>query len=457
MIANKDAKRYNVTDKLKKLYPEIENDIEDMRRVLQEIGVEKKNLRGGAENLLANPNISDEAKEKILNFSEYKPETFKELGLKADAIIDFYIGENGLKDGMDKLYADLKGGDFANSTEEVVLQQSLIGMYNKLAASKVDANTKKQALERTVDIAESYSKQGTKMGQAINAYRLLGALTAEGRVVWSQRQVKKYVKPAYEGLKTEINNLKAELKDAYKQVDYFFEQTLGREETEGQYKELIAQYQAEIDALNSRKSREPKASKPAYKGVKAKREFKESDLANFAKDILEGGLFQDMESMTAPQKLAYGIMEKKPINIVEFAKAFSKYLGKKIDPKEVQELYKQTRDLLIGKDLAFSEGLSSNQQLSADLAGLEEANKARIEELERKKAEAEIKRAAKVESDKIDRLQKELQDLQNGILTDKTGNQRKAESKDVVDFRQKIADLKKKLAEDKAKQAAAEV
>jgi hypothetical protein len=147
-------------------------------------------------------------------------------------------------------------------------------------------------------------------------------------------------------------------------------------------------------------------------------------LANFAKDILAGGLFQDMESMTAPQKLAYGIMEKKPINIVEFAKAFSKYLGKKIDPKEVEGLYKQTRDLLIGKDLAFSEGLSSNQQISADLAGLEEANKAKIEELERKKADAEAKRAAKIEKDKVDNLQIEFQDLQNGIITDKTGNKR---------------------------------
>jgi len=147
MIANGDAKRFNVTNKLKEMFPAIENDIEDMRKVLQTIGTQGE-LRQGAENLLASEFISDDVKEKIAEFSEYKPETFKELGLKADAIIDFYIGEYGLKEGMDKLYSDLKGGDFANSTEEVVLQQSLIGMYNKLAASTVDANIKKEAIDK---------------------------------------------------------------------------------------------------------------------------------------------------------------------------------------------------------------------------------------------------------------------------------------------------------------------
>jgi hypothetical protein len=78
-------------------------------------------------------------------------------------------------------------------------------------------------------------------------------------------------------------------------------------------------------------------------------------------------------------------MEKKPTNISEFAKAFGRYLGKKIDPKELESLYVQTRDLLITKDLAFADGLSTNEQLRADLEGLEVANKAKIEELERKK------------------------------------------------------------------------
>ena len=134
-------------------------------------------------------------------------------------------------------------------------------------------------------------------------------------------------------------------------------------------------------------------------------------MANFAKDILAGGLFQDMESMTAPQKLAYGIMEKKPINIVEFAKAFSKYLGKKIDPSEVEGLYKQTRDLLIEKDLAFADGLSTNEQLAADLEGLEVASKARIEELERKKAEVEAKKAAKAKKSAPKEHSEELADF----------------------------------------------
>jgi hypothetical protein len=410
LIADKKAKRYNVTNMLKEMFPAIENDIEEMRKVLQTIGT-KGELRQGAENILANPTISDEVKEKVAKMSEYTPESLKQVGLSTNEVIDYYIGEYGEVAGLEKIKSLLDKGEFDGYTEKVAIQQSLIGMYNKLAKFGATEQIRKEALNNAVDVAEQYINQGTSFGRAINAYKLLGSLTTEGRLVWAKRQTNKYVKPAHEALKESIRDLKADLKDAYKQVDYFFEQTLGREETEGQYKELIAQYQAEIDALKARKPREPKPSKTAYKGVKANREFKESDLANFAKDILAGGLFQDMETMTAPQKLAYGIMEKKPTNISEFAKAFGRYLGKKIDPKELEELYVQTRDLLITKDLAFADGLSTNEQLRADLEGLEVANKVKIEELERKKAEAEAKIAAKAKKGEKKEHSEELADF----------------------------------------------
>jgi len=447
LIANKKAKRYNVTDVLKEMFPAIENDIEGMRKVLQTIGT-KGELRQGAENILANPTISDEVKEKVAKMSEYTPETLKQVGLSTNEVIDYYIGEYGEMAGLEKIKSLLDKGEFDGYTEKVAIQQSLIGMYNKLAKFGATEQIRKEALNNAVDVAEQYINQGTSFGRAINAYKLLGSLTTEGRLVWAKRQTNKYVKPAHEALKESIRDLKADLKDAYKQVDYFFEQTLGREETEGQYKEAIAQYQAEIDALKARKPREPKPSKTAYKGVKATREFKESDLANFAKDILAGGLFQDMESMTAPQKLAYGIMEKKPTNISEFAKAFGRYLGKKIDPKELESLYVQTRDLLITKDLAFADGLSSNEQLRADLEGLEVANKAKIEELERKKAEAEAKIAAKAKKGEKKEHSEELADF---VIKDakKAMNGSIAKQKTYLDeilkaLKEKTADVTKK-------------
>ena len=447
LIANKKAKRYNVTDVMKEMFPAIEGDIEGMRKVLQTIGT-KGELRQGAESILANPTISDEVKERVAKMSEYTPETLKKVGLSTNEVIDYYIGEYGEVAGLEKIKSLLDKGEFDGYTEKVAIQQSLIGMYNKLAKFGATEQIRKEALNNAVDVAEQYINQGTSFGRAINAYKLLGSLTTEGRLVWAKRQTNKYVKPAHEALKESIRDLKAELKDAYKQVDYFFEQTLGREETEGQYKELIAQYQAEIDALKARKPREPKASKPAYKGVKVNREFKESDLANFAKDILAGGLFQDMETMTAPQKLAYGIMEKKPTNISEFAKAFGRYLGKKIDPKELEELYVQTRDLLITKDLAFADGLSTNEQLRADLEGLEVANKAKIEELERKKAEAEAKIAAKAKKGEKKEHSEELADF---VIKDakKAMNGSIAKQKTYLDeilkaLKEKTADVTKK-------------
>jgi hypothetical protein len=429
------------------MFPAIENDIEGMRKVLQTIGT-KGELRQGAENILANPTILDEVKEKVAKMSEYTPETLKQVGLSTNEVIDYYIGEYGEMAGLEKIKSLLDKGEFDGYTEKVAIQQSLIGMYNRLAKFGATEQIRKEALNNAVDVAEQYINQGTSFGRAINAYKLLGSLTTEGRLVWAKRQTNKYVKPAHEALKESIRDLKAELKDAYKQVDYFFEQTLGREETEGQYKEAIAQYQAEIDALKARKPREPKASKPAYKGVKVNREFKESDLANFAKDILSGGLFQDMETMTAPQKLAYGIMEKKPTNISEFAKAFGRYLGKKIDPKELESLYVQTRDLLITKDLAFADGLSTNEQLRADLEGLEVANKAKIEELERKKAEAEAKIADKAKKGEKKEHSEELADF---VIKDakKAMNGSIAKQKTYLDeilkaLKEKTADVTKK-------------
>jgi hypothetical protein len=198
-------------------------------------------------------------------------------------------------------------------------------------------------------------------------------------------------------LKSEIADLKKQLKKAYEDIDYFLEQVVGREETEEQYREAISEYQQEIDRLKARKPREPKTSKPAYKSVRKERKFQvqEGDFANLAKDILDNKLFQSMDNLTPAQKLAYGIMERKPANISEFAKQFSKYLGKKVDPSELRELYQQTRDLLITEDIGFAEGLSSNEELERDLKGLEDTNKARIEELERKKADAEAKLAEK--------------------------------------------------------------
>ena len=456
LIANGKAKRYNVTDAMKEMFPAIEGDIENMRKVLQTIGTTGE-LRQGAENILANPNISDEVKEKVAKMSEYTPEKLKQVGLSTNEVIDYYIGEYGEVSGLEKIKSLLDKGEFDGYTEKVAIQQSLIGMYNKLAKFGATEQIRKEALNNAVDVAEQYINQGTSLGRAINAYKLLGSLTTEGRLVWAKRQTNKYVKPAHEALKENIRDLKAELKDAYKQVDYFFEQTLGREETEGQYKEAIAQYQAEIDALKARKPREPKPSKTAYKGVKATREFRESDLANFAKDILAGGLFQDMETMTAPQKLAYGIMEKKPINISEFAKAFGRYLGKKIDPKELESLYVQTRDLLITKDLAFADGLSTNEQLRADLDGLEVANKAKIEELERKKAEAEAKIAAKAKKGEKKEHSEELADF---VIKDakKAMNGAIAKQKTYLDeilkaLKEKTADVINKGKKDKIQTA----
>jgi hypothetical protein len=456
LIANGKAKRYNVTDVMKEMFPAIEGDIEGMRKVLQTIGT-KGELRQGAESILANPTISDEIKEKVAKMSEYTPETLKKVGLSTNEVIDYYIGEYGEVAGLEKIKSLLDKGEFDGYTEKVAIQQSLIGMYNKLAKFGATEQIRKEALNNAVDVAEQYINQGTSFGRAINAYKLLGSLTTEGRLVWAKRQTNKYVKPAHEALKENIRELKADLKDAYKQVDYFFEQTLGREETEGQYKEAIAQYQAEIDALKARKPREPKPSKTAYKGVKANREFKESDLANFAKDILAGGLFQDMETMTAPQKLAYGIMEKKPTNISEFAKAFGRYLGKKIDPKELEELYVQTRDLLITKDLAFADGLSTNEQLRADLEGLEVANKVKIEELERKKAEAEAKEAAKAKKGEKKEHSEELADF---VIKDakKAMNGSIAKQKTYLDeilkaLKEKTADVINKGKKDKIQTA----
>ena len=250
LIADKKAKRYNVTDMLKEMFPAIENDIEEMRKVLQTIGT-KGDLRQGAENILANPTILDEVKERVSKLSEYTPETLKQVGLSTAEVLDYYIGEYGEVLGLEKIKSLLDKGEFDGYTEKVAIQQSLIGMYNKLAKFGATEQIRKEALNNAVDVAEQYINQGTGLGRMINAYKLLGSLTTEGRLVWAKRQTNKYVKPAYESLKEDIKNLKAELKDAYKQVDYFFEQTLGREETEGQYNELIAQYQAEIDALKA--------------------------------------------------------------------------------------------------------------------------------------------------------------------------------------------------------------
>ena len=395
IVKDGEATRWNVTNKLQELMPHLKSEIEQLRKVLQEVGT-KGNLRGGVENLLANPYITDEIKDKIEKLSEYTPESMAKVGLNAEQILSYYIGEAENNDivGMQNVAKLLAEGKFDGFTEKVALRQLLIANYNQLAKITKDENKRIDYVNAAVDQAEAYAIEGTGMGRMINMYKALGSLTADGLIVWAKRQEMKFTKPSFERFKSDIKELKKRLKKAQEDIDYFFEQVVGREETEAQYKEVIAAYQAEIDALKARKPKEPKASKSGYRGVKKQRQFNDSDLSELAKEVLASKLFQDMSNLTPAQKLAYAIMERKPTNISELAKQFSKYLGKKVEPSELKELYQQTRDLLIQSDIGFAEGLSANEELEKDLSDLEDTKRAKIEELERKKAAAEAELAA---------------------------------------------------------------
>lgn len=396
IVKDGEATRWNVTNKLQELMPHLKSEIEQLRKVLQEVGT-KGNLRGGVENLLANPYITDEIKEKIAKLSEYTPESMAKVGLNAEQILSYYIGEADNNDivGMQTVAKLLAEGKFNGFTEKVSLRQLLIANYNQLAKITKDENKRIDYVNAAVDQAEAYAIEGTGMGRMINMYKALGSLTADGLIVWAKRQEMKFTKPSFERFKSEIKDLKKRLKKAQEDIDYFFEQVVGREETEAQYKEVIAAYQAEIDALKSRKPKEPKASKSAYRNVKNKAISITDDAYKSAINALKSSkLFQDLSNLTPAQTVAYYLMERKPMNISQFAKEFSKALDKKVDPSELRELYQQTRDMLILKDIGYAEGLSANEELEKDLQDLEDTKRAKIEGLERKKAAAEAELAA---------------------------------------------------------------
>ena len=103
----------------------------------------------------------------------------------------------------------------------------------------------------------------------------------------------------------------------------------------------------------------------------------------------------DVDNLTPAQTVAYYLMERKPMNISQFAKEFSKALDKKVDPSELKELYQQTRDMLILKDIGYAEGLSTDEEINNDLRLLEEKKINRIREL---KAQAENARSKSAET-----------------------------------------------------------
>jgi len=418
LIKDGQAQRYNVTDKLQELMPHLKNDIEPLRKVLQQVGT-KGNLRQGVENLLANPNILPEVKEKIQKLGEYTPEKMASVGLNAEQILSFYSAEKGNDiDGMAEVAALLDKKVFDNTTEKVALRQLLIANYNQLAKIAKDKESKERYVNLSVDQAEKYALEGTGYGRMVNMYKALGSLTSEGLIVWAKRQQNKYKKPAYEKLKNEIAKLKEDLKKAGEDIDYFLSEVLKKEDTIEKLQEEIADLDAQLEAAKkARKTINIKDKvSTAYKNVKDKLAvIKSESLSDIINDIKSSGLFQDTSNLTSAQKLAYYLMERKPMNIVQFAKEFSKTLDKKFEPSELKELYQQTRDMLVMRDIGFAEGLSANDELDKDLKDIEDTNRAKIEELERQKKLKEAKLAekkAEKAKENADAYQKELQTLE---------------------------------------------
>ena len=428
LIKDGQAQRYNVTDKLQELMPHLKNDIEHLRKVLQRAGEQGKG-RNSIENLLANPNILPEVKEKIQKLGEYTPEKMASVGLNAEQILSFYSAEKGNDiDGMAEVAALLDKKVFDNTTEKVALRQLLIANYNQLAKIAKDKESKERYVNLSVDQAEKYALEGTGYGRMVNMYKALGSLTSEGLIVWAKRQQNKYKKPAYEKLKSEIYKLKQDLKKAGEDIDYFLSEVLKKEDTVEKLQEEIADLDAQLEAAKkARKTINIKDKvSTAYKNVKDRLAvIKSESLSDIINDIKSSGLFQDTSNLTPAQKLAYYLMERKPMNIVQFAKEFSKTLDKKFEPSELKELYQQTRDMLVMRDIGFAEGLSANDELDKDLKDIEDTNRAKIEELERKKKLKEAKLAekkAEAERKKANRPAKEpkspAESLSDFILSD---------------------------------------
>jgi hypothetical protein len=251
----------------------------------------------------------------------------------------------------------------------------------------------------------------------VNMYRALGSLTSEGLIIWAQKQQTKYIKPSYGELRDKVSDLKNQLKKATEDIDFFLTEVLQKEQSIENLQEELSEINRQLEEAKKQKGKPVKdKASTLYKNVKSREaQIKSDELEDLLKDFKSTKLFQDVSDLSTGQKIAYYLMERSPMNIVQFAKSFSKLTGQKYEPSELKEVYRQVRDLLVARDIGFAEGLSANQELEKDLQDISDANRAKTEELERKKAEKEAKIAekkAEKAKEKAEEYQKELQTLE---------------------------------------------